>query len=68
MYFKDGVHPSGLIGAVVGCSEGSKEQWAGQSNDDWWSGVLIKRELRNGYYEPEFISTKTMKKLYGENF
>jgi len=68
MYFKDGVHPSGLIGAVVGCFKGSKEQWAGQSNDDWWSGVLIKRELRNGYYEPEFISTKTMKKLYGENF
>lgn len=64
MYFKDAVP---LIGTVVGCFKGAPEGWAGQANKDWWSGILVKRELRDGHYEPEWISLATLEKEYGDN-
>ena len=45
IYFKDGSHPKGIIGLVAGCYKGADESWAGQSNRDWWKGVVIKREV-----------------------
>lgn len=65
LYFKDSAHPKGIIGLVAGCFKGANEAWAGQANRDWWSGVVIKRELENGMYEPEFVSLKTLEKTYG---
>ena len=65
MYFKDSAHPNSIIGLVAGCFKGSEESWAGQSNNEWWKGVVVKRELENGVYEPEFISLNTIRKLYG---
>lgn len=65
LYFKDGAYPNGIIGLVAGCFKGSEEKWAGQSNNDWWSGVVVKREVENGTYEPEFVSLKQLEKLYG---
>lgn len=64
LYFKDGAHPHGIIGAVIGCYKGKEESWAGQSNLDWWSGVVIKREIDNGVYEPQFVSMETLRKTY----
>jgi len=63
--FKDSAHPNGVIGLVAGCYKGAEEEWAGQANREWWSGVVIKRELDNGMYEPEFVSQYTLKRLYG---
>jgi hypothetical protein len=60
--FKDA---AGVIGLVAGCFKGSEEGWAGQANLDWWKGVVIKREISNGTYEPEFVSLKRLKELYG---
>ena len=60
--FKDGAK---AIGLVSGCFKGAEEGWAGQSNLDWWKGVVIKREIDNGMYEPEFVSLKRLKELYG---
>lgn len=65
IYFKDGAYPSGLIGLVAGCFKGSEEDWAGQSNSAWWKGVVIKREIENGMYDPEFISMKRLEEEYG---
>jgi hypothetical protein len=64
LYFKDGSYPNPIIGLVAGCYKGGEEVWAGQANNDWWKGVVIKREVRNGYYEPEFVSLKTLEKEY----
>jgi len=60
--FKDGAR---AIGLVAGCFKGAEEGWAGQSNLDWWKGVVIKREIDNGMYEPEFVSLKRLEELYG---
>jgi hypothetical protein len=63
--FKDGSHPQGIVGLVAGCFKGAAETWAGQANNDWWSGVVVKRELRNGMYEPAFVSISALKAAYG---
>ena len=62
--FKDSSHPNGAIGLVAGCFKGAAESWAGQANLDWWSGVVVKREVCNGMYEPQFISLKTLENMY----
>ena len=62
MYFKD---EANAIGAVVGCYKGGDEGWAGQSNGEWWTGILVKRNIENGMYDPEFISMSRLEKEYG---
>lgn len=66
VYFKDGAHPRGIIGLVAGCFKGHDESWAGQANTEWWKGVVIKRQIDNGLYEPEFVSLETLKRTYGK--
>jgi len=61
--FKDA---AGAIGLVAGCFKGADEAWAGQANLDWWAGVVVKREIYNGIYEPEFVSLKRLKEVYGK--
>jgi hypothetical protein len=65
IYFKDGAHPRGIIGLVAGCFKGKSEGWAGQANREWWTGVIVKREIEQGIYEPQFISLKTLEQMYG---
>lgn len=64
VFFKDGAHPNGQMGLVAGSYKGGPESWAGQANNSWWSGVVVKREIENGMYEPEFISKETLRKAY----
>lgn len=64
IYFKDGAHPGGIIGLVAGNFKGAKEDWAGQSNNEWWSGVIIKRNIEDGVYDPEFVSMQSLEKAY----
>ena len=64
IYFKDGALPNTNIGLVVGCLKGAEEHWAGQANKNWWHGLVIKRELENGTYEPEFVSLNQIMKMY----
>lgn len=65
IFFKDDAHPKTIIGSVVGCYKGGNESWAGQSNRDWWKGVLIKRDIDGGCYDPEWVSMKRIQELYG---
>jgi hypothetical protein len=65
LYFKDSAHPHPLIGLVVGCYKGKDEGWAGQANQQWWRGVIIKRNIEDGHYDPEFVSMEALQKAYG---
>lgn len=65
LYFKDDAGSSGAIGLVAGCFKGSKESWAGQANGEWWSGVIIKKNISDGVYEPQFVSLQTLRREYG---
>jgi len=65
MYFKDDVGSNGIIGSVLGCYKGAPESWAGQANKEWWTGVVIKRNVADGMYEPQWISMDTLRKEYG---
>ena len=66
MFFKDDAHPNPTIGLVAGCFKGAQEVWAGQSNLEWWKGVIIKRNIQSGYYEPEFVSLGRLRDIYGK--
>jgi hypothetical protein len=61
LYFKDG---PGSIGLVVGCYKGQEESWAGQSNQEWWKGVVVLRDVSNGRFEPQFVSMSMLEKEY----
>ena len=65
VYFKDGAHPNPIIGMVVGCFKGKEESWAGQSQNDWWQGVTVLRNIENGWFDPEFVSMERLRKAYG---
>tara|TARA_B100001093_G_scaffold351911_1_gene336372 strand:- start:2032 stop:2805 length:774 start_codon:yes stop_codon:yes gene_type:complete len=65
MFFKDDSHPNPTIGLVAGCYKGASECWAGQANKEWWKGVIIKRDISNGFYDPEFVSISRLKAIYG---
>lgn len=63
VYFADGPKS---IGMVVGCMKGGPEGWAGQSNSDWWKGVVVLNEVDgSGMFEPQFISLKKLEEVYG---
>ena len=66
VYFKDGAHPQGIIGLVAGCYKGGEESWAGQANESWWKGVVVKRDIHKGLYEPQFVSLESIQKEYGD--
>ena len=65
VYFKDGAGGKSTIGLVAGCLKGSDESWAGQSNNQWWKGLVVKRELEDGVYEPQFVSLDWIERAYG---
>jgi hypothetical protein len=54
------------MGCFVGCFQDYRSDWAGDANDMWWSGVLVKKNVENGTYDPEFISIDRLKREYGE--
>lgn len=54
-----------MMGLVAGCYQDYDSPWAGHSNDLWWSGVVIKRGVEDGVYDPEFVSLTRMKEVYG---
>tara|TARA_R110002051_G_scaffold38494_1_gene81848 strand:- start:265 stop:1041 length:777 start_codon:yes stop_codon:yes gene_type:complete len=66
LFFKDDAHPKPTIGLVAGCFKGDKESWAGQANMEWWKGVIVKRNIQNGYYDPEFVSIERLRDVYSK--
>lgn len=54
-----------IMGTVAGVYQDYECDWAGVTQDLWWKGVVFKRNVVNGVYDPEFISLNTIKKEYG---
>lgn len=65
VYFKDGVGHGTAIGLVAGCYKGAEESWAGQSNSQWWKGVVVLRSIENGCFEPQFVNLSSLRREYG---
>lgn len=49
---------------VAGCFFDYNSDWAGAANSLYWRGVVIKRNVNNGEYDPEFISIEQLSKEY----
>lgn len=54
-----------LMGLVAGVFQDYDSSWAGHVNDLWWSGVVVKRNVEDGAYEPQFVSMDTLRREYG---
>jgi hypothetical protein len=55
-----------IMGLVAGCYLDYKMLYARQSNDVWWSGVTILRNVENGFADVQFVSLATLEKEYGK--
>lgn len=53
-----------IMGAVVGCYQDYESDWAGEINSLWWRGVLIKHNVENGTYDPQWVSIDALRKEY----
>lgn len=49
---------------IAGCFFDYNSDWAGSANDLYWRGVVVKRNVFNGEYDPEFISMNQLVKEY----
>lgn len=54
-----------IQGLVAGCFQDYDADWAGESNKLWWRGVVVKRNVENGNYDPQFISLEALRNEYG---
>lgn len=54
-----------IMGLVAGCYQDYRSTWAGVVNNLWWSGVVIKRNVEEGCYDPQFVSIEALRKEYG---
>jgi predicted MPP superfamily phosphohydrolase len=54
-----------LMGLVCGVYVDYPSSWNNaQSEALWWSGVVIKRNVDHGTYDPQFVSIETLRKEY----
>ena len=53
-------------GLVAGCYFDYDSEWAGKTNNLYWRGVVVKRNVDGGDYDVQFISLKQLETLYGE--
>lgn len=54
-----------IQGLIAGVYQDYDAPWAGRSNALWWRGIIIKRNVEDGVYDPEFISMEALRKEYG---
>lgn len=52
------------MGLVAGVYQDYVSDWAGRANELWWRGVIVKRNVENGTYEPQWISIDSLRKEY----
>ena len=59
---------SRLMGLVCGAYVDYPSSWNNaQSEALWWSGVVIKRNVDKGTYDPQFVSIETLRKEYSND-
>lgn len=54
-----------IMGLFAGVGHDRTEEFAGASSHLWWPGVIVKKNVEQGVYDPEFISLKSLEKEYG---
>ena len=54
-----------LHGLICGVYQDYEADFAGQGNQVWNAGVVIKRGVENGSYDMEWVSLKRLKEIYG---
>jgi len=59
----DGIKIQGLVAGVF---QDYDALWAGHANKLWWRGVIVKHNVENGMYDPQFISLEALKNTYGK--
>ena len=53
-----------ILGCVAGVYQDYDSDWAGECNKLWWRGVVVKRNVFEGVYDPQFISIDQLRKEY----
>lgn len=55
-----------LLGLVVGCylDTDQHEHYAGEANKLWWRGLVMLHNVKDGQFDPEFISMERLKEMY----
>lgn len=53
-----------IMGCVCGVYTDEELDYAGNANDLWWRGVLLKDNVNDGTYDAHMISMHTIKKEY----
>ena len=53
-----------IMGLVAGVYQDYEADFAGEANELWWRGVIHKKDVVDGVYDPAWISMHTMKKEY----
>lgn len=57
---------SKIMALVAGCYLDYNPQFAGNSADLWWRGVVQLDNVEDGTYDPRFISLNQLRKEYGK--
>ncbi len=53
-----------IHGLVAGCFFEEDKEYAKQNNACWWRGIIHKRNVKDGTYDPEFISLERLLNEY----
>ena len=53
-----------LHGLVSGCYIEHHHDYAGEANGMWWRGVIVKDNVKNGSYDPRWVSLDTLREVY----
>jgi hypothetical protein len=57
-----------IMGCLCGCYLEEDEEYVPKSvNQMWWKGLVIKRNVVNGVYDPQFLSLNSIKRKFGVN-
>ena len=54
-----------MQGLVCGVYQDYWSDWAGEANRMWYKGVVVKRNVVDGHYDPQWISMEALRKAYG---
>jgi hypothetical protein len=54
-----------VIGLSAGCYLHHKEDYARATQRMWWSGLIVKRNVKNGEYDLETIQYNSIRRKYG---
>jgi|SRR5690606_21008129 len=53
-----------IMGLVAGVFQDYFADFAGDANEQWWKGVIFKKNVEDGKYDPQWISMEAIKKAY----